>query len=39
MPVHTTQVYLHIKKDRKKEASHKFNELMRSLEIYKWHQK
>ncbi|MEM5022127.1 tyrosine-type recombinase/integrase [Bacillus subtilis] len=28
----TTRVYLHITKDRKKEASHKFNELMRSLE-------
>ncbi|WP_445430143.1 tyrosine-type recombinase/integrase [Bacillus atrophaeus] len=28
----TTQVYLHITKDRKKEASHKFGELMRSLE-------
>ncbi|WP_309487772.1 tyrosine-type recombinase/integrase [Bacillus subtilis] len=28
----TTRVYLHIKKDRKKEASHKFSELMRSLE-------
>jgi len=24
---------------QKKEASHKFGELMRSLEIYKWHQK
>ncbi|WP_406589693.1 tyrosine-type recombinase/integrase [Bacillus atrophaeus] len=28
----TTQVYLHITKDRKKEASHKFGELMRSHE-------
>lgn len=27
----TTQVYLHITKDRKKEASQKFGELMRSL--------
>jgi len=27
----TTQVYLHITKDRKKEASHKFGELMRNL--------
>lgn len=31
-PVHTTEVYLHIKKRQKKEASHKFGELMRSLE-------
>jgi integrase len=28
----TTQVYLHITKDRKKEASQKFGELMRNLE-------
>ncbi|MFL0365332.1 tyrosine-type recombinase/integrase [Pseudobacillus sp. 179-B 2D1 NHS] len=28
----TTQVYLHITKDRKKEASQRFGELMRSLE-------
>ncbi|WP_373459053.1 tyrosine-type recombinase/integrase [Peribacillus sp. V2I11] len=27
----TTQVYLHITKDRKKEASQKFAQLMRSL--------
>ncbi|MFC7393517.1 hypothetical protein [Scopulibacillus cellulosilyticus] len=27
----TTQVYLHITKDRKKEASQKFGELMRNL--------
>ena len=27
----TTQVYLHITKDRKKEASQKFRELMKSL--------
>lgn len=37
-PTYYTGLFTHQKR-QKKEASHKFNALMRSLEIYKWHQK